>query len=68
MSVEAEGASPGRRRWLVYAPLVVFLALAWLLFERLGAGDPASIPSVLIGQPVRSAAHFARARRRPRPD
>ena len=38
------------RRWLVYAPLVVFLALAWLLFERLGAGDPASIPSVLIGQ------------------
>ena len=26
------------------------MALAWLLFERLGAGDPASIPSVLIGQ------------------
>ena len=50
MSVEAEAASPRRRRWLVYAPLVVFLALAWLLFERLGAGDPASIPSVLIGQ------------------
>ena len=26
------------------------MALAWLLFQRLGAGDPASIPSVLIGQ------------------
>jgi cytochrome c biogenesis protein CcmG/thiol:disulfide interchange protein DsbE len=31
-------------------PLVVFMALAWLLFQRLGAGDPASIPSALIGQ------------------
>ncbi|HEY1886323.1 MAG TPA: DsbE family thiol:disulfide interchange protein [Roseiarcus sp.] len=40
----------GRRRWLAYAPLVVFMALAWLLFERLGAGDPASIPSVLINE------------------
>jgi len=51
MSVEAETATPrSRRRWLAYAPLVVFLALAWLLFQRLGAGDPASIPSVLIGQ------------------
>jgi len=39
-----------RRRWLAYAPLIVFMALAWLLFERLGAGDPASIPSVLLGQ------------------
>jgi cytochrome c biogenesis protein CcmG, thiol:disulfide interchange protein DsbE len=50
MSLEAETAAPRPRRWLVYAPLVVFMALAWLLFERLGAGDPASIPSVLIGQ------------------
>ena len=50
MSIEAEAAAPRPRRWLVYAPLVVFLALAWLLFERLGAGDPSSIPSVLIGQ------------------
>jgi len=49
VSVEAETA-PRPKRWLVYAPLVVFLALAWLLFERLGAGDPSSIPSVLIGQ------------------
>src|ERR1700688_1318386 len=51
MSVEAQTLTPRpRRRWLAYAPLVVFMALAWLLFERLGAGDPASIPSVLIGQ------------------
>ena len=50
MSVEAEAAAARPRRWLVYLPLVVFMALAWLLFQRLGAGDPASIPSVLIGQ------------------
>jgi cytochrome c biogenesis protein CcmG/thiol:disulfide interchange protein DsbE len=51
MRVEAEAAeSRQQRRWLAYAPLLVFMALAWLLFERLGAGDPASIPSVLIGQ------------------
>ena len=51
MSVEAEtGIHRPRRRWLAYAPLIIFMALAWLLFQRLGAGDPASIPSVLIGQ------------------
>ena len=50
MSVEAETAAPRPRRWLVYVPLLFFMALAWLLFQRLGAGDPASIPSVLIGQ------------------
>jgi cytochrome c biogenesis protein CcmG, thiol:disulfide interchange protein DsbE len=51
MSVEVEApASRPRRRWLAYLPLVLFMALAWLLFQRLGAGDPASIPSVLIGQ------------------
>ena len=41
---------PRPRRWLAYLPLAVFAALAWLLFMRLNAGDPASIPSVLIGQ------------------
>ncbi len=49
MSAEAETA-PRPRRWLAYVPLLVFMALAWLLFQRLNAGDPASIPSVLIGQ------------------
>ncbi len=49
MSADAETA-PRPRRWLVYLPLAVFAALAWLLFMRLYAGDPASIPSALIGQ------------------
>ncbi len=51
MSVEAEAASPrAGGAGSPMLPLVVFMALAWLLFQRLGAGDPASIPSVLIGQ------------------
>ena len=51
MSVEAETApARPRRRWLAYVPLLAFVGLAWLLFERLSAGDPASIPSVLVGQ------------------
>jgi len=49
MSTETE-AAPRPRRWLVYLPLVLFAALAWLLFLRLNAGDPGSIPSALIGQ------------------
>ena len=49
MSANAETA-PRPRRWFIYLPLVVFMALAWLLFQRLNAGDPASIPSALIGQ------------------
>ena len=49
MSAETE-AAPRPRRWLAYLPLAVFAALAWLLFMRLNAGDPASIPSTLIGQ------------------
>ena len=49
MSADAETAQRPRR-WLAYLPLAVFAALAWLLFVRLYAGDPASIPSTLIGQ------------------
>jgi cytochrome c biogenesis protein CcmG/thiol:disulfide interchange protein DsbE len=49
MSTETE-AVLRPRRWLVYLPLALFAALAWLLFLRLNAGDPASIPSALIGQ------------------
>jgi cytochrome c biogenesis protein CcmG/thiol:disulfide interchange protein DsbE len=44
--------STGRRRFLVFVPLVLFLALAALFFFRLGSGDPARIPSALIGRPV----------------
>jgi cytochrome c biogenesis protein CcmG, thiol:disulfide interchange protein DsbE len=40
------------RRLVVMLPLIAFLALAALFMLRLGAGDPARIPSALIGQPV----------------
>jgi cytochrome c biogenesis protein CcmG/thiol:disulfide interchange protein DsbE len=39
----------GRRRMIVLAPLLAFLALAALFMFRLGAGDPSRIPSALIG-------------------
>jgi cytochrome c biogenesis protein CcmG/thiol:disulfide interchange protein DsbE len=42
------------RRFMVALPLVVFLALAALLFFRLGSGDPSRLPSVLIGKPAPS--------------
>jgi cytochrome c biogenesis protein CcmG/thiol:disulfide interchange protein DsbE len=44
-----EKTAPMRRRVLVLAPLVAFLALAGLFMLRLGAGDPSHIPSALIG-------------------
>ena len=40
------------RRWIVFVPLAIFLALAGLFLFRLGAGDPATIPSALIGRPA----------------
>jgi cytochrome c biogenesis protein CcmG/thiol:disulfide interchange protein DsbE len=45
-------AKTGRRRMVVLIPLVVFLGLAALFVIRLNAGDPATIPSVLIGHPA----------------
>jgi cytochrome c biogenesis protein CcmG, thiol:disulfide interchange protein DsbE len=45
-------ASVGRRRLLVFIPLVVFLGLAALFLVRLGAGDASRIPSALIGKPA----------------
>ncbi len=41
-----------RRSWLVALPLVTFAVLAGLFWFRLGAGDPARIPSALIGRPA----------------
>jgi cytochrome c biogenesis protein CcmG/thiol:disulfide interchange protein DsbE len=41
-------------RFLVALPLLVFLALAGLLFFRLGSGDPSRLPSALIGKPAPS--------------
>jgi cytochrome c biogenesis protein CcmG, thiol:disulfide interchange protein DsbE len=42
----------GRRRIAVLVPLAVFLALVCLFLFRLYSGDPALIPSALIGHPV----------------
>ncbi len=41
-----------RRLALAILPLLVFLALAAVLYARLGAGDAARLPSALIGQPA----------------
>jgi cytochrome c biogenesis protein CcmG/thiol:disulfide interchange protein DsbE len=41
-----------RRRLVVLVPLAVFLALAGLFLYRLGAGDPQTLPSALIGRPA----------------
>jgi cytochrome c biogenesis protein CcmG, thiol:disulfide interchange protein DsbE len=48
MSVEAQ-VRPSPRRWLAFLPLAAFAVLAALLFVRLYAGDPARLPSALIG-------------------
>jgi cytochrome c biogenesis protein CcmG/thiol:disulfide interchange protein DsbE len=40
------------RRLLLLLPLLAFLALAALFLYRLGAGDPARLPSALIGRNV----------------
>jgi cytochrome c biogenesis protein CcmG/thiol:disulfide interchange protein DsbE len=42
--------TPRRRSLLAAAPLIVFAALAGLLFMRLFAGDSSRLPSALIGQ------------------
>ena len=52
MSVASENTGGSRRRILVILPLLFFIALAALFFYRLGSGDPARIPSALIGRPV----------------
>jgi cytochrome c biogenesis protein CcmG, thiol:disulfide interchange protein DsbE len=48
----ADERPPRSRRVLVLLPLIIFLALAVLFFIRLFAGDPARLPSALIGRPV----------------
>ncbi len=52
MSTVATETSSGKRRMLMLAPLVVFLALAGLFLYQLGSGDPSRLPSVLIGKPA----------------
>ena len=45
-------ASGPRRSLKLAIPLLVFAALAAVLLARLGGGDPARIPSALIGAPA----------------
>jgi cytochrome c biogenesis protein CcmG, thiol:disulfide interchange protein DsbE len=45
-------AGTKRRSIFVMLPLLVFLALAALMFFRLGSGDPSRIPSALIGHSI----------------
>jgi cytochrome c biogenesis protein CcmG/thiol:disulfide interchange protein DsbE len=53
MTIAKNEDAPVRRRSLfALAPLAVFLGLAALFFFRLYAGDPARLPSALIGHPV----------------
>lgn len=52
MSDIEKTAKPRRRSWLVALPLIAFALLAGLFWFRLGAGDPARIPSALIGRPA----------------
>jgi cytochrome c biogenesis protein CcmG/thiol:disulfide interchange protein DsbE len=47
----AGGSSFGRRKYLAI-PLIVFAGLALLLYARLYGGDPAALPSALIGRPA----------------
>lgn len=51
-TVSSEDSGKKQRNLLLLLPLIVFLALAALFFYRLGAGDPARIPSALIGRPA----------------
>jgi cytochrome c biogenesis protein CcmG/thiol:disulfide interchange protein DsbE len=46
------GRSLQRRSWLMAVPLLAFGSLAAIFWFRLGDGDPAKIPSALIGHPA----------------
>ncbi|MBV8441711.1 MAG: DsbE family thiol:disulfide interchange protein [Hyphomicrobiales bacterium] len=50
MSANSEAAAPRSRRRLALLPLAAFAVVAALLFVRLNAGDPAKLPSALIGR------------------
>ena len=53
MSAATDNATTAKpRRLVVLLPLIVFLGIAALFLYRLGAGDPAMLPSALIGRPA----------------
>lgn len=43
---------PPRPRWLAALPVVAFIAMAGLFAYSLQVGDPARLPSALLGKPV----------------
>ena len=59
--------SESKRRipWLALLPLIVFVALAGLFLVRLYSGDPARLPSALIGKQAPKFALPAIEGRRP---
>jgi cytochrome c biogenesis protein CcmG/thiol:disulfide interchange protein DsbE len=52
MSAPVTSDQPRSRRWIVALPLIGFIAVAALFLLRLYGGDPAKIPSALIGRPA----------------
>ena len=52
MSVSDDLPQKPKRSWWVALPLLLFAGLAGLFLVRLGGGDPAKIPSALIGAPA----------------
>ena len=52
MSSTSAAAPRHASRWLLFLPLVAFVALAALFFFRLYSGDASLLPSALIGRPV----------------
>jgi cytochrome c biogenesis protein CcmG/thiol:disulfide interchange protein DsbE len=48
----SDEAAPRRRPWLVYLPLVFFLALAALFYTQMKPGGSSRLPSPLIGKPI----------------
>jgi cytochrome c biogenesis protein CcmG/thiol:disulfide interchange protein DsbE len=52
----SEVAAPKRRPLLMALPLLGFAVVAALFWFKLGAGDPARLPSALIGRPAPATA------------
>lgn len=52
MTLQDTAPTPWRRRSFLALPLVVFASIAALMLLRLQSGDPALLPSVLIGRPA----------------
>lgn len=52
MSTPQTTPEPGKRRLVIFLPLIFFGVLAILFLYRLATGDPQKLPSALIGKPA----------------